>query len=166
MPRKRVAVLVTSVVASLAATVAAPTPALAAETCHRVFSFGTQTIEVLGQPVAHTPRSSLWICLESPDDLPTAPSLEVTTSPARIVQLVRPDAGGGEVSVTITYELSPYGGPSFGDAETVSLPIPMDGGKTCLFFQGNEVYKPSGCAVAVSGSAPQVDELFDALPLP
>ncbi|HYO61004.1 MAG TPA: hypothetical protein VEU29_03810 [Actinomycetota bacterium] len=164
MRRRRLAVLVTSVVVSVAANVTAATPALAAETCHPVFSFGTQTIEVLGEPVAHTPRTSLWICVEYPDNLPSAPSVEVTTSPARIVQLVHPDAGGGEASVTVTWELAPYGGPSFGDAETVSLPIPMDGGKTCLFFQGNEVYKPGDCLVAVSGANPTIDELFDALP--
>lgn len=60
-----------------------------------------------------------------------APSLEVTTTPARIIQLVHPD-----------------------------------GSKTCLFFQGNEVYKPEGCVLAIHGEAPQVDELFETLPLP
>lgn len=165
MRRRRVAVLVTSVVASLAATVSAPATALAAETCQQIFSFGTQAIEVMGEPVAHTPRSSLWVCVEYPDNLPSAPSLEVTTSPARIVQLVHPDAGGGEVAVTITYELSPYGGPTFGDEEVVTLPIPMDGGKTCLFFQGNEVYEPAGgCVLGLVGENPTIDELFDLLP--
>ena len=161
MHRKRVAVLVTSVVASLAATVAAPAPALAAETCQNVFDVGTQTIEVFGQPVAQTPSGDMWICLEHPDGLPTAPSLEVTTSPARIVQLVHPDAGGGEVSVRILFTV---GGTSPGGSPEVTLPIPMDGGKTCLFFQGNEFYKPAGCAVAIHGVIPLVDQLFDMLP--
>ena len=163
MHRKRLAVLVTSVVATLAATVAAPAPALAGETCQNVFSLGTQTIEVLGQPVAHSPRGGMWICLETPDGVPAAPSLEVTTSPARIVQLVHPDAGGGEVTVRILFDVATYEGPTHDLSRTVTVPIPMDGGKTCLFFQGNAVYNPGGCVVAINGSS-SLDEIFDLLP--
>ncbi len=163
MHRKRVAVLVTSVVASLAATFAAPAPALAAETCQKVFDLGTQEIQVGGETVAHSPRGGMWICLEYPDGLPTAPSLEVTYSPARSVQLVHPDAGGDQVTVRILFDVATYGGPTHDLSRTVTLPIPMDGGKTCLFFQGNAVYNPGGCVVAVNGSS-SLDEIFDMLP--
>ena len=166
MKSRRVAILVTSVAAALAATAAVPVPALAAEVCHPVFSFGTQTVEVLGEPVWHSPRGDMWICLESPDGLPTVPSLEVSTSPARLVQLVHPDAGGGEYTVTIQYNLATYDGtpPQQSDFREVTLPIPMDGGSTCLFFQGNEVYNPGGCVLALNGVIPAVDEIFDSLP--
>jgi hypothetical protein len=135
---------VASALASALTSVAAP--ASAATVCE---------YEAIPAPVA----AGAGICIGYPEGVNAPPSLEVTTTPARLVQLVHPDGGGEDVTVSVTLELE-------GDVRTVEIPIPMDGGKTCLFFQGREIYKPDGCVLAIHGEAPQVDELFEVLPVP
>lgn len=50
-------------------------------------------------------------------------------------------------------------------ARIVQLVHP-DGSKTCLFFEGNDVYMPEGCVLAIYGGSGQIDELFEILPRP
>ena len=168
MLRRRAGIFAATLVTGVVASFGGAAPASATQEC-RGASTGTQTIGVLGQEIYHTPGTSTWICVTYPASLPAPPSIEVTTTPARIVQLVHPDAGGEQIEVSVFTAVMPYDGPGQQVNEARTLPIPMDGGKTCLFFQGNDVYNPGGCVIFVNGVTTlddAINDILDDLPLP
>lgn len=160
---KRVATLVTSI--AVLAGGAAPA---SAETIYRSETILSQEIGVLGQEILETPQITITVSATYPSDVPTPPSLDVTTTPYRKVELVHPDAGGGSISAYLMI----YVADAVDPAELVPIgpvPIPLDGGRTCIFFQGPEVYNPGGCALFSNGTTPlddEINDILDDLPLP
>lgn len=141
--RSRASLVVMSLVATVLGTVAVPTPALAATQCTGPVGLGPHTVGVLGIPITTTPEFGVSVCVSTPTEVPTPPTVDWALEGGRwIVELVHPDAGGGEVQVTISYSVDYEG-----DTETITVPVPLNGGRTCLFFWGDTDWNPGGCVV-------------------
>lgn len=141
--RSRASLAVASLVATALSTVAIPAPAFAATRCTGSLGLEPHTVGVLGQPITTTPGFSVSACVTVPSDVPAPPTVDFALEGSHwIVELVHPDAGGAEASVTISYSVG-----NSGDTETVTIPVPLNGGRTCLFFWGNTDLNPGGCAV-------------------
>jgi hypothetical protein len=164
---KRVATLVTSIALGTSVLVGGAAPA-SADNIYRSETITQQEIGVLGQEIYKTPQVTITVGAHYPSTLPTPPSLEVTTTPFRKVELVHPDAGGESLSaylmIYVTDAVDPTKLVPIGP-----VPIPLDGDRTCIFFQGLEIYNPGGCALFLNGSTPlddEINDILDDLPLP
>lgn len=168
--RKRAAVVAASLFTSVLASIGPASPASAVEVCDGE-AVGHQTISVLGQRVYKTNQFDVWICVSYPSGTPQPPSLDVTLAPARIVQLVHPDTGDEPVEARLfVYTTDETGDLQFGGSWIeVPVPLDLDGGETCIFFQGNDAYSPGDCAVSIAGVTTLDDllnDILDDLPLP
>jgi hypothetical protein len=139
----RARLAVASLVATALSTVAIPAPAWAGTTCSGQRGLEPHTVGVLGQPITTTPGFSVSVCVTVPTDVPVPPTVDFALEGSHwMVELVHPDAGGAEVSATISYNVG-----NSADTETVTVPVPLNGGRTCLFFWGDTALNPGGCAV-------------------
>lgn len=169
MIRKVATALATTLVAG-ALSVGGATPAVAVETCEGE-AVGHQTITVFDQRVLKTNQFDLWVCVSYPSSLPQPPSVDVTLTPARIVELVHPDTGDEQIQARLFLYTTDETGDLQAGGSGIEVPVPLalDGGRTCLLFQGNDVYNPGGCALAVNGVSTVDDllnDILDDLPLP
>lgn len=164
---KRVATLVTSIALGMSVLAGGAAPA-SADNIYRSETITQQEIGVLGEEIYKTPQVTITVSAHYPSTIPTPPSLDVTTTPFRKVELVHPDAGGEFVSAYLMVYVTDAVDP----ATTVPIgpvPIPLDGGRTCIFFQGPEINNPGGCALFLNGSTPfdeEINDILDDLPVP